>query len=101
MVGLLGILKAGGAYTPDPAYPQERLAFMLADTQTKVLTQARLVESLTSRQARTSAWTRTGRQSLPRARRTHQLGDARQPSVRHLYLRVNREPKGLLFLTEL
>jgi len=65
MVGLLGILKAGGACTPRP-HPQERLAFMLADTQTKVLlTQARLVESLTSRQARISAWTRTGRQSLP------------------------------------
>ncbi|MBE8987835.1 non-ribosomal peptide synthetase [Nostoc sp. LEGE 12450] len=32
MVGLLGILKAGGAYLPlDPAYPQQRLAFMLAD----------------------------------------------------------------------
>jgi len=34
VVGLLGILKAGGAYVPlDPAYPQERLAFMLADTR--------------------------------------------------------------------
>ena len=34
VVGLLGILKAGGAYVPlDPAYPQERLAFMLADSQ--------------------------------------------------------------------
>ena len=30
VVGLLGILKAGGAYLPlDPAYPPERLAFML------------------------------------------------------------------------
>src|SRR5262249_9957366 len=34
VVGLLGILKAGGVYVPlDPAYPQERLAFMLADAQ--------------------------------------------------------------------
>ena len=30
VVGLLGILKAGGAYLPlDPAFPKERLAFML------------------------------------------------------------------------
>src|SRR4030095_1845366 len=34
MVGLLGILKAGGAYVPlDPSYPEERLAFMLEDSQ--------------------------------------------------------------------
>jgi amino acid adenylation domain-containing protein len=37
-VGLLGILKAGGAYLPlDPAYPRERLAFMLADTNAPVV----------------------------------------------------------------
>ncbi|MBX8523012.1 amino acid adenylation domain-containing protein, partial [Pseudomonas cichorii] len=33
IIGLLGILKAGAGYVPlDPAYPQERLAFMLDDS---------------------------------------------------------------------
>jgi amino acid adenylation domain-containing protein len=44
IVGLLAILKAGGAYVPlDPAYPDERLAWMLADSGVRaVLTQAPL-----------------------------------------------------------
>jgi amino acid adenylation domain-containing protein/thioester reductase-like protein len=48
VVGLLGILKAGGAYLPlDPAYPQERLAFMLANAQVPILiTQAQLLAGL-------------------------------------------------------
>jgi natural product biosynthesis luciferase-like monooxygenase protein len=38
LVGLLGILKSGGAYLPlDPAYPSERLAFMIEDARLKVL----------------------------------------------------------------
>lgn len=38
VIGVLGILKAGGAYLPlDPAYPKERLAFILEDTQAPVL----------------------------------------------------------------
>ena len=38
VVGLLGILKAGGVYVPlDPAYPKERLAFILEDAEPSVL----------------------------------------------------------------
>jgi amino acid adenylation domain-containing protein len=48
VVGLLGILKAGAAYLPlDPAYPPERLTFMVEDAQPPVvLTQERLMAGL-------------------------------------------------------
>jgi len=44
-IALLATLKAGGAYVPlDPSYPSERLAYMLEDSQAKVLiTQSRLL----------------------------------------------------------
>src|SRR5579871_716205 len=49
IVGMLAILKAGAAYLPlDPAFPKERLQFMLKDSQTNlVLTQQSLLDSLT------------------------------------------------------
>jgi amino acid adenylation domain-containing protein/thioester reductase-like protein/non-ribosomal peptide synthase protein (TIGR01720 family) len=38
VIGLLGILKAGGAYVPiDPAYPGERIRYILDDADTKLL----------------------------------------------------------------
>src|SRR5262245_5871749 len=54
VVGLLAILKAGGAFVPlDPAYPAERLAFMLDDALVSVLlTEKRLRPDLPSRDAR-------------------------------------------------
>lgn len=55
VVGLLGILKAGAAYVPiDPGYPQERLAYMLEDSQVSVLlTQSHLVDNLPTRPTHT------------------------------------------------
>jgi natural product biosynthesis luciferase-like monooxygenase protein/amino acid adenylation domain-containing protein/non-ribosomal peptide synthase protein (TIGR01720 family) len=36
VVGLLGVLKAGGAYVPvDPTYPEERVRWMLEDSQAR------------------------------------------------------------------
>ena len=45
IVAILAVLKAGGAYVPlDPEYPDERIAYILQDTQVKlVLTNAHLV----------------------------------------------------------
>ena len=54
IVGLLGILKAGGAYLPlDPAFPTERIEFMLEDAQIPVLiTQQHLTAQLPNHTAR-------------------------------------------------
>ncbi|MGZ4113274.1 MAG: amino acid adenylation domain-containing protein, partial [Tumebacillaceae bacterium] len=53
VVGVVAILKAGGAYVSlDPNYPEDRLAFMLEDTQVPVLiTQSSLADRFTEQNA--------------------------------------------------
>jgi amino acid adenylation domain-containing protein len=69
VVGLLGILKSGAAYVPlDPAYPRDRIAFMLENADVPLLlTQAQLRESLPSTASGTvlidSDWPEIAKQS--------------------------------------
>jgi amino acid adenylation domain-containing protein len=53
-VAVLGILKAGAAYVPlDPAYPRERLRFMLEDARVaSLVTQSQLLENLPTQNIR-------------------------------------------------
>ncbi len=57
VVGLLGILKAGGTYIPiDPAYPEDRVAYMLQDSDCAlILTQQALRDGLPESAARVLA----------------------------------------------
>ncbi len=54
VIAILGVLKAGSAYVPlDPAYPKERLDFILGEAGVKVLlTQERTAVELTGLKAR-------------------------------------------------
>ena len=56
IVGILGVLKAGGAYLPiDPDYPEERIKYMLEDSQTSlVLTTDHLIQNLSDAWMNTS-----------------------------------------------
>src|SRR5437868_3123363 len=45
IIGLLGVMKAGGAYLPlDPAYPRERLAYMIEDSECRLILSTQRLE---------------------------------------------------------
>lgn len=47
IVGILAVLKAGGAYAPlDPAYPKDRLDYMLRDSSARALLTSRRISSI-------------------------------------------------------
>ncbi len=97
LVGLLGILNAGAAYLPlDPGYPAERLAFMLADAGCPVLVgQARLLGALAGRHSHPgAARRRRTADRAPAGQRTASRPRPATPGLRHLHLRLDRNPQG-------
>ena len=50
LIGILGILKSGAGYVPiDPAYPKERIAYMISNSQPKAIlvdTQEQIIDNL-------------------------------------------------------
>ena len=66
MATLFGVLKAGGAYLPlDPAYPAERLAFMIEDTQPAVTVVSKQTADVFPKEAKNLLW----------------IDDAREPEI--------------------
>ena len=50
VIGLLGILKAGGTYIPlDPLFPQDRLEYMLENSETRILLTQKRIQSQATR----------------------------------------------------
>ena len=99
VVGLLGILKAGGTYLPlDPAFPQERLAFMLEDAEASVLlTQEGLLGLLPSERLHVvCVGHRLGGHCPGGPRECRQWSDRRKPGLCDFTLQGSTgKPKGV------
>jgi amino acid adenylation domain-containing protein/non-ribosomal peptide synthase protein (TIGR01720 family) len=55
IVSMLAVLKSGGAYVPiDPEYPQERIGYMISDSNCKLVIDEDLLESFSKEEARYS-----------------------------------------------
>lgn len=98
IVGILGILKAGGAYVPlDPNYPQQRLSFILQDTQLSiVLTQQHLQDKLPKNSVRVitldGEWPQIDRPKID-----HKLSDVNPQNLAYIMYTSGStgQPKGV------
>jgi len=101
VAGLLGILKAGGAYLPlDPNYPEERLAFMVADSGIPVLlTQEKLLDKVPGHQAKTICLDQEWRQIQQESEENPQSGITGENLAYAIYTSGSTgKPKGVLGL---
>jgi amino acid adenylation domain-containing protein/FkbH-like protein len=103
VAGILGTLKAGGAYVPmDPAYPKERIAFMLHDAKAGVLlTQRRQLSGLPATDARVICldefdWECSSHKSFARTESQRQNGSHQSPLAYVIYTSGSTGvPKGV------
>ncbi len=97
VIGLLGILKAGGAYMPlDPAYPRERLAFMLKDAQVPLLlTRERLAAGWAGKGAKIICLDSDGELFAGEsAENPERVGTPRRLGLYHLHLGIDGAAQG-------
>ena len=99
IVGLLAILKAGGAYVPlEPAYPAERISFILEDSQARLLlTQEHLTHSLPVANVQTICFDRDWREIARESRENPTEGATAANSAHLIYTSGSTgQPKGVL-----
>ncbi|MCP5105902.1 MAG: AMP-binding protein, partial [bacterium] len=103
MVGIFGILKAGAAYLPiDPQYPQERIDFMLADSNAKIMLDlthptpngAPLSRGDLDWESARASFKSPLERALEGPRRGTPKGGGGVNCLRHLHLRYHRPSQG-------
>ena len=94
IVALLGVLKSGASYVPlDPAYPSERLRFMLEDAGARVLLTQESLQNLLPPHDCARCLSRYG-MGRHRAREQRESGapdDACKPGLCDLHLGFDRQ----------
>ncbi|MFI6028102.1 amino acid adenylation domain-containing protein [Amycolatopsis magusensis] len=97
-VALLGVLKAGGGYLPlDPDYPEDRLAFMVADSGARVvITTADLADGLPAGEAEVICLDRDAQQIAARSAAAPETGVTAEDLAYVIYTSGSTgKPKGV------